>query len=339
MPPNENAGGTAGAAAVVDAKAAPVVAAAVAGAQEGAGAANTGAAGAQGAGNAAGAQDGAQAAAVTPPAGGDWPATWRETYAGEDKAKLAALGRYATPKDALDAMFTGREALSKAMSQLPPGKDATPEQVKAYRTAQGVPEKPDGYFDKLDKGIVFGEADKPVIMNYLTKAHERGDAPAVVAENLKIYHDAAAAAVQMMNKTDADARKSFDNQMRESLGKEYDDNMGRFETLLDTVFPKELKQALMNARLGDEKATPLMLSPGFVRSMITIAREINPSTTALPGVGQDNLGSIESQIKEYETGDGSKVPMIGSKKWHKDQAAQENYRALIDMRDKFKKKA
>lgn len=263
---------------------------------------------------------------TAPPAGNTndvaWPTNWRETYAGEDKGKLSTLARYATPKDALDSMFTARGDLQKLMAQVPPGKDATPEQKVAYRTAQGVPDKPEGYFDKIDKAITFGDADKPVIMQYLTKAHERGDTPGQVAENLAIYHQASLAAVQHMQTSDAAAKTAFEGTMRQQLGGEYDENMGRFQALLDSSFPAEMKQALMNARLGDDKATPLMLSPGFVKSMITLAREMNPMNTALPPGGIQKVDAVADQLKAYEK-------RMGGQAWHKDTKAQEHYQQLV----------
>ena len=310
-----------------------------AGAQGAAGAAAAGAAGAADNGAAAGAAGAAGAAAANKtPAAADWPTDWREKYAGDDKAKLNTLGRYATPKDALDAMFSARGELQKVLSTLPPGKDATPEQIKAYRTAQGVPEQAEGYFDALPKGIVFGEADKPVVMSYLNKAHERGDSPQSVAENLAIYHQAQTAAVAEMQKNDNLAKEAFENQMRQELGGEYQANMTKLQNLLDSAFPKELSQALMNARLGDDKATPLMLNPGFVKGMINLARELNPTNTNTPGVGMDKIDNINDKIKLYESGDGKTVPRIGSKAWFKDEKAQDDYRMLIDARDRYGKK-
>src|SRR3546814_3644725 len=48
---------------------------------------------------------------------------------------------------------------------------ATPEQIAEWRKEQGIPEKPEDYDLKFDNGLVIGEADKPLVAEFLKASH------------------------------------------------------------------------------------------------------------------------------------------------------------------------
>ena len=60
-------------------------------------------------------------------------------------------------------------AAGEMRSTLPP--NATEEQVKAWRSENGIPEAPEKYELKLKDGLVIGEEDKPIIDAFLKSAH------------------------------------------------------------------------------------------------------------------------------------------------------------------------
>lgn len=306
----------------------------VAGADPNAGKAapNAGAGGGNDAGK--GADAGAASASGGDAPKGWWNETWRQDYSKGDKAKETALGRYKTAGDAIDALFELRKENGNLRNQVPPGKDATPEQIAEYRKGRGIPEKAEGYWNSVPKELTFSENDKTVVNKYLTEAHARGDDPAVVAANLKLVHDTTLQAIEMMKANDGAARTAFEQEMRNSLGAEYDDNMGRAKVFIETYFPKEMQQALMNARLGDEKGTPLMLSAGFMKSLMNMARTINPANINLPGGNGADIKTINDRIAAHEKRMGTDW-----KGWHRDKAAQAELRDLYDLRENMKKAA
>src|SRR3546814_8159770 len=58
------------------------------------------------------------------------------------------------------------------------GPDATPEQIAEWRKEQGIPEKPEDYDLKFDNGLVIGEADKPLVAEFLKASHATNVTPA-----------------------------------------------------------------------------------------------------------------------------------------------------------------
>lgn len=255
---------------------------------------------------------------------------WREQYAGTDAAKLNVLKRYPSLKEALDASFTARSELSKLLATQAPGKDATPEAVKAWRTAQGVPDAPEKYLETLPKELTFSEGDKPGIMAYLKDAHERGERPEVVSRNLKIYKDAENAAIQAMHTNDSNSKAQLESTLKKEWGGEYDANMGIFKNFLSTA-PSDIREHINHMRMGDGSAA--MLNASFVRWMTQNARAVNPMNINTGGAGMDTLESVEGQIATYE-----KQMRTDSKGWYKDEKAQAHYRQLLTYRDNNKAK-
>jgi hypothetical protein len=74
------------------------------------------------------------------PAPTDWHATLPE-----DLRKDGTLSRYKEPVDAFKALIEANKTIGKGVQQRPDPTTATPEQMNAWRTSQGIPLAPDGY--------------------------------------------------------------------------------------------------------------------------------------------------------------------------------------------------
>jgi hypothetical protein len=214
------------------------------------------------------------------------------------------------------------------MAEKPPGKDATPEQIKAWRQSTGRPEAPEGYFNSLPKELQFQEYEKPLILDYLKTAHEAGDHPDVVKRNLEVYNKAQQALYQQVQQRDSESKQAVESTLRQEWGGEYQTNMNIFNNFMKANFPAEMEKSLQAARLGDDKSTILMNSPAFVKSMVRLAREMNPAGVVTGSEGMDNISSINDQIKAYEK-------RMASKEWFKDEKAQAHYRQLVTARDRY----
>tara|TARA_R110000868_G_scaffold122871_2_gene325737 strand:+ start:5189 stop:6208 length:1020 start_codon:yes stop_codon:yes gene_type:complete len=119
-----------------------------------------------------------------------FPDNWRALLAGEDKGVMKTLERLSSPKALLDSYREAQKKLSEKQTTLtPPGEDATPEQVKAWRDANGIPESPDKYEIKLRDNRVLGEADKPLFDDFAKVAHEAGFNTAQVSRVLDWWMD------------------------------------------------------------------------------------------------------------------------------------------------------
>lgn len=273
-----------------------------------------------------------------------WGDKWRETYAGDDKAKLNVLGRYASAKDALDAFIELKNAVAKGELRRPaaaPGKDAKPEEVAAYRKANGVPATPDEYLKALPEGLVLGEVDKDVMSGFLKDMHDQNAPPAYVAKALENYVKAQGIFQQKLERQDLETLKATNNALRaEWQGSDYDTNVTHVKALIEANFPSDVQEIFMNGRLGDEKTTPILAHPGVIKALANLGRTLNPTGTVTGGAGIDNVDTLNSQIKGYEDrmagrGPDGKFSDHTRQEWYKDEKAQSHLRTLYDARDRL----
>lgn len=265
---------------------------------------------------------------------GAWPEDWREKYAGEDEKKLKQLARYASPQAALDALFAAQAKIRSGdlKSTLKP--DATPEELAAWRTENGIPESPDKYELKLADGLVVGETDKPIVDEFLKEAHEANMHPEQVNKALSWYLDKQAQAQEAQQEFDASTKDECDNALREEYGTEYRRNLQIANDLLSGA-PEGVKDRLLGGRMAD--GTPIGNDPAVIRWLVGMAREINPVATVVPGSGANAMQAVESELATLR----EKMGDHNSDYW-KGPSAQRNqarYRELISATNKVKERA
>ena len=216
-------------------------------------------------------------ASVTP----DWPTDWREKHAKGDEKILKRLQRYASPQAAIDALFHAQNRITAGdlKSALKP--DATPEEKTAWRAENGIPETPDKYDTTMKDGVVLSERDKPVVDEFLKLAHDRNMRQEDVTEVLSWW-----GGEQMRQETeraarDHEARMETEVSLRQEFGPEFKRNMKIAADLLSNAPDPEFGQRLMTARAADGKL--LGDDPGFIRWLVSQARELNPVATVVPG--------------------------------------------------------
>lgn len=155
------------------------------------------------------------------------PASWHDTLP-EDLKGDATLARYKTPEDAHRALLEARKLASKkAEGIIPPGEDATPEQVEAFqsklRELRGVPTEDkiaEAYAVAAPEDAPEGYAIDPNFVGAFQKlAHDAGLAPAEFQKMAAGYMQMEVAA---MTQTRADA-KSRQDKAEAALVKEWRD--------------------------------------------------------------------------------------------------------------------
>lgn len=262
---------------------------------------------------------------------GIWGEDWREAYAGEDTKKLAQLKRYESPKAAMDALFAAQEKIRTGAVKEPLGKDAKPEEVAAWRKANGIPETAEGYFEKLPEGVVMGDADKEGFKGFIESAHANNAPPEFVAMAVQEYQKRQEELNVALQAEDNNAKNECIALLSKEFGPEYTANINSMRGLVEAHFPKETHEALYGARLAD--GTALFNHPDMIRSLVRISREINPMGTPTPGGGFDKLDDIDSQIKVYEG-----RMKTDRNNWFKDEKAQNHYKELLRAKERFTKK-
>ena len=208
---------------------------------------NAGASGGEGQGD--GSADGSQGAGDGKSTPQTWPSDWREKYAGGDEKKLKVLSRYASPEAVFDAQLATWQRFSagELKSALP--KDATPEQVTAWRAENGIPESPDKYDLALDNGLTIGENDKPIIDGFLAKAHDANYTPAQAKQAVQWYFEHMQEAQAKIAEDTKRVEQQTEDALRAEWGQDFRPNMNAINGLLDSFVPagdEELRTRILN---------------------------------------------------------------------------------------------
>jgi hypothetical protein len=236
---------------------------------------------------------------VRPKANGAWPEKWREEFAGGDEKLMQRFGRYNTPKDVAAALVAAQTRLSSGELKTALPKDATPEQVTAWRKENGIPEKPEEYFAqiKLKDGLVIGDEDKPIVEAFAKAAHAAHFNPTQVAATLDWYYGELDRQTQEQAAKDADAAQKVSDTLHQQWGPEFRLNMNIFNSFMDSA-PAKLKEALMRGRLAD--GTPVGSSAEMINWITLKAKELNPAGIIVPAGGGSMAASIDDELKTIQ---------------------------------------
>jgi len=259
------------------------------GAGTGQGTANAG----QGQGAGAGQGQGAGAADASK----GWGENWRQAYAGEDTKRLNQLERFQSPKAVLDAFFSAQEKIRSGELRSPLPENATPEQVAAYRQQNGIPEKPEGYFEKLPDGLVIGDADKPMFSSFAEGLHKLNADPKIAQYAVSWYNQFQEDAAAKVAEGDNAAKTATEDELRAEWGADYRANINHIQGFLAQA-PEGVADLIGNARGADGKA--ILNDPNVVRWLASVARELNPVGTIVPSGGGSAKG-LDDEISEIET--------------------------------------
>lgn len=229
----------------------------------------------------------------------DWPENWRNLIAGDDAKVAERLGRFNSVKDVWNSYRNLETQLSqgKFKPELPNDREPTPEELNAYRKANGVPEKAEGYLEALEKdGLVVGDDDKAAVELLTNRLHALHASPAVVREAVKTYYDA----VEQAQSDAIEAQKAFKQQnediLRKEWGPEFRGNVNAIGNLL--AGHPEVKALLASATLGDGSLA--LNNAHFLRWAASLARELNPAATVVgPGHG-DPMQSVTGRLAELD---------------------------------------
>lgn len=269
---------------------------------------------------------------VTAPA--DFPADWREKAAGDDKAALNELKRYASPIDAFKALRTLKAQIS-AGELKPPAKplpdNATPEQVAAWRKEQGLPGAVEDYLTNLKpgEGIVPGEADKPLLAAVADMAFKANYPQQTVNDFVGMYYKLQNQQAAQRAESDRDLEIASQQQLIAEMGQDFKPNM-----MACSSFWKEQPAGMADMVLGARTPEGRVLGniPEIASWFSSLAREINPAATLLPAGGDTSASGVASRMAEIEKSmyiDGKPNPAYFGGPMEKE------YRTLIDAQERM----
>ena len=120
-----------------------------------------------------------------------WGEDWKQKMSAGDEKILKSLDKFKTPQEAIIAYKELQTQFSKTRPAPELAKDATAEQIKEYREQVGIPESWDKYDTNLENGVVINEFDKPIVEDFLKKAHDKNLKPSEVKNALQAYFEVA----------------------------------------------------------------------------------------------------------------------------------------------------
>jgi len=259
-----------------------------------------------------------------------WPADWQEKAAKGDDKRLAHLKRYASPEAAFDAMIAAQNRIRSGdlKSALP--ENPKPEELAQWRKDNGIPEAPDKYDLKFDDGLVIGEADKPVMDEFLKTAHESNLTPAQVKQVVKWHYKNQERLAEAQAAQDEQNRTEALDALNAEWGTKFRSEMNLITGSVLSIFPETVRNDLIGARLPDGRG--VFNSPDILRALSAIAHQINPAGVVTPSGSGDMAKTIDDEIKMIES-------KMGTKEYVKDQKMQDRYLQLVTARDLLKKAA
>lgn len=270
-------------------------------------------------------------------AGGDKGAAqpdWRTRLAGEDKELLKTLGRYSDEAafgKAHRALLT-RMSSGELKKALPEG--ATPEETATWRKENGIPEKPEGYVEKLalPNGLVLGEADKPIVADFAAAAFESNIDPRAFNGLVAKYYDILDKQKAAQEEADATFKQSSEDALRGAWqGPEFRQNLTAISNMM-AGWPEGLAARVLAGRTPDGRK--LGDDPAFVQQMAALARELNPAATLVPAGTTDPNKGVAGRLAEIR-----KFAQENPDKYDQDKAMQAEQRNLLDAQARMKNRA
>lgn len=253
---------------------------------------------------------------------------WRAPIAGDDDKFLSKLGRFTDPAAFGNAYREAEQKIRAGdIGPTVPGADATPEDLKAYRTEIGVPLEAEGYLQNLPDGLVVGENDTELMLDYMGALHELNAPPEIAHKTIEWYNalEERMQDAQLENDTE-DSRVTTD-QLREDWGTDYRTNINLINSLLNSTFGEEASELLTNGRFADGRG--FFNSPELMKGFAQLARLANPVAPLIPN-DQTAVQGMHDEIAAIEARMGNDRAA-----YNKDDKAQARLRELYDIRSKL----
>lgn len=249
------------------------------------GVAETGAGAAETSGTVTGAaeQGGSQESAATTSEGDDKGELQRlrEVLAGGDEKLLSSLERYKSVDAISKAFKEARNAAKNAGKPLALSDKATPEEVKAYREAMGIPEEAKDYPVSFREGYEASDQDKAILESFKSYLHEKNADPRAGSAALEWYQDFAQAQQQELSANLAKVAKETQAALRNEWGGEYDGNIGAAAELMTSHLGEEGFGQMMGLRLMD--GSRLQDHAPFVKMMAQIGSDYYGGNAIMTG--------------------------------------------------------
>ncbi|MBB6469592.1 hypothetical protein HNQ96_005482 [Aminobacter lissarensis] len=222
--------------------------------------------------------------------------SFREQLAGGDAAMMKQLERYKSADDISKAFREGYKNAKNGGKLVELTDRSTPEEVKAYREANGIPDDATKYPGDFRDGFEVTDADKAILSDFKAAMHERNVPPKVAAAALDWYQDFAATQAQDLNAQLAKVAGETQKSLRAEWGGDYDGQIGAAQELMKAHLGEDGFGQMMGLRLMD--GSRLQDSLPFVKMMATIGADYYGSTAILTGDIEAAGKTLEAQKQD-----------------------------------------
>ena len=215
----------------------------------------------------------------------------------EAQAALKELGRYATESDVYDALLEAKRALRSGKIEKGVPKDASAEQLAEWRAANGIPDSPDKYFDKLPDGLVIGDEDMPIFESFAESLHGTNAKPEVIHAAVEWYNNHRQAVQEAQAVQDVNYADEAVAALKAEYGGSYEKNLNIANNHIANMFGQEQIALMTQARAPDGRR--LFDIPEVVHGFLKAGLEIDPAATVAPS-GGGGIGAIDNELAQLE---------------------------------------
>lgn len=259
------------------------------------------------------------------------PDDWRQQSVaalGFDAAELEKrtnqLNRITDYPSLLQSWFSAQDKIRQGMVSSGLPADATPEQLSAYREANGIPMEASGY--KFENPMI-SETDREILNGVSAIAHKYNIPQKALEDIVNANMEGRKAALEKLEARDGVESQQATQILKQQWGADFERNRNIVDSMVNSL-PESVREDFVGARLADGKA--LFNSPEMLHFFADMQRKVNPMATVIDINSANPVGDMDSEIKAIEA-------KMGTDAYFKDEKMQARYRQLISARDAMKK--
>lgn len=216
------------------------------------------------------------------------PEDWRAGI--EDKKLREFADRFTSPADAAKVAFEFRQKLSNAVSI--PGKNASEDDIKAFRQKLGVPDSVDGYNYSLPEDV--SDDLKADISGLVEKLHAAGALPSTVEAAVNARVEAVQAGVEAERQRVEAALAKADAELKKEWGKDYETNTKYAQRGAKQFGDDAFVQFVEKAEVD---GVPLHNHPMFLKVFAAIGRRMSEGGLH-QSMSDDDKAGVQQQIDD-----------------------------------------
>jgi len=253
---------------------------------------------------------------------------WRDELAAGDERFRKRAARWPSLADVGRSYLSLEHKLSSGEYKRALPKDASSDEVAAWRRENGIPQTWEDYRIELGNGMAAGEADRPLLMAFAQFAHERGLSNADANDFATWYFEHQDALVSQREDADAEFKLTAEEDLRGEMGPDYRRNINVANAMLGAM-PGDLAGRLAQGRMAD--GTKVGNDPAFLRWLIGLGLDMNPAATVVPTGPGDAGKTLDDEIAAIKA-----YMRTNRADYAKDEKMQARYRDLLAARDRVK---